>query len=145
MLMGAEELRALDAEVHQKVMGLHAEFGRHSEYESSHALHKGLWEREDWWAVTAEPTPPGHNRRCFPVPHYSTDIAAAWLVVERLQKLLPHCYVEVLVMTSKRGGFLSRCRVANMDDEFTFNGADSYDASVPLAICRAALKAVEAL
>jgi hypothetical protein len=143
MTMSDEELRALDVEIHEKVMGLCAEFGRHSEYDLAREDARDLWARENWWAVSREPTPPGCNRRCFPVPHYSTDIAAAWKVVLKLcaggcvtvKEVGPYrgdddghatCAITVYVEEEEPQMFMARADTA------------------PLAICKAALKAIEA-
>lgn len=134
--MTTEELRALDVEIHTKVMGLCAEFGRHSEYDVAPELDRHLWEREDWYAVTREPTAPGYNRRCFPVPRYSVEIAATWLVVERLSGAGSRLSLENWSEPDRRWSAL-------------FDFPDGHDsgqhvgATASEAICRAALKAVQ--
>jgi hypothetical protein len=65
------------------------------------------------------------------VPHYSTDIAAAWLVVE---KLAPNMDFYMEIATKDDGWF-----VMFGDDLDKACIADT----APLAICRAALKVVE--
>ena len=66
------------------------------------------------------------------IPHYSTQIADAWLVVEKLGKSFD----------------VSRCRKFQEIEawfwEASFhNGPDAQADTAPLAICLAALKAVE--
>jgi hypothetical protein len=61
------------------------------------------------------------------IPDYSTDIAAAWLVVERMRSA--HKWDLELVVTDE--GTHAR-----------FKGARSFADAAPIAICLAALKAV---
>jgi len=70
------------------------------------------------------------------VPEYSTDIAAAWLVVE---KFLPHFRIECFedsVNTDEKGW---HCDIWTVRGHACAEGCDT----APLAICRAALKAIE--
>ena len=67
---------------------------------------------------------------------YSTDISAAWLVVE---KFLPHFRIECFedsVNTDEEGW---HCDIWTVKGHACAEGCDT----APLAICRAALKAVE--
>lgn len=129
--MTATELRKLDAEIHIKVMGLRAEFGRHSQYEVENETDRHIWEREDWWAVEAEPTPPGNNRRCLPVPRYSTDISAAWKVVEAL------CGPDYRACRIDWAAGQCGCSFVTVHAGSWLGHAGAE--TVPLAICRAAL------
>lgn len=70
----------------------------------------------------------------LPVPPYSTDIAAAWLVVEKLQEQ----GVRVDILSDWHGH--RTCRVARKS-EILYDALD-WSATAPLAICRAALRAV---
>jgi hypothetical protein len=115
--MDAEEEQALDAEVAVKVMGW-----QWAVEECSHpALNHGRCRKPDG-SIVMDFTP-------------STKIAAAWLVVERF--VLVGCFVDV------QCGYPKGC-ICLLDDghgrAFAENGK-----TAPLAICRAALKAVEAL
>lgn len=67
------------------------------------------------------------------VPHYSTDIADAWLVVEKLQD---ECGSIAIERERDEEGWLWRCQIYSRDDE-TFIEACAPTPS--LAICRAAL------
>ncbi len=79
------------------------------------------------------------------LPHYSTDISAAWLVVERL---ISFGYPTITVSFSKgHQGYIATVWRNETDPEYE---AGRYLASVmderlsaPLAICLAALKALE--
>lgn len=72
------------------------------------------------------------------VPHYSTDIAAAWEVVEKF---------EVVEIT--KGAEIVGCRIRVGKGHGTYeaghNWVTSSDASVPFVICLAALDVVGAL
>jgi hypothetical protein len=107
------EGRALDARIAVELMGWRRRDGQHA--------HAG--------------TPPGEpDEVTRPVPHYSTDIAAAWSVMEVMQKR--GLYPRVLAIMSGRWC----CEVAGI-----VGGARGVDAaSAPLAICRAALLAFPA-
>lgn len=85
---------------------------------------------------------PVHNSRlgCFvtgygaeqrAIPQYSSDIGAAWLVVEKLQ---------ISVIPQHRAGWKVDTRA---DTQIPF--VEAYDFSAPLAICKAALKAALAM
>jgi hypothetical protein len=65
-----------------------------------------------------------------PVPHYSSSIADAWLVVEKVRALgMP------LMLWETDGRWFAA---------FVYHGYRGYDAeTVPLAICKAALAAIE--
>jgi hypothetical protein len=70
------------------------------------------------------------------VPHYSTNIAAAWQVVEKVQ----HDYVISLEFGCWPKSNLVLWRVCLRDAMATVY--EAYAPKSPLAICRAALKAV---
>ena len=107
--MTNEELRAIDAEVHTKVMG-----GECFEY-------------NDFLCDGA----PGPYPLC--VPDYSSNMQAAWLVVEKLYALKG---MPVQVSTHGAGGAAWVCEVGGLY-------AVANAPTAPLAICRAALRAVE--
>lgn len=110
--------RELDALVAEKVMGW-KRYGRRN---------SGTW--------TA---PGGFNASAGSWPTYSTDIAAAWEVVEAMQKkawvteVSADCFVD-----GRPAGFTAHCWYD--DDSRHYATADT----APLAICRAALQAMEA-
>lgn len=67
------------------------------------------------------------------LPHYSTDIAAAWEVVEKLR----------LSVLQFEDGWFADPRLESYREHFWGAlGADDFSATAPLAICRAALEAV---
>lgn len=67
-------------------------------------------------------------------PPYSTDIAAAWLVVEKLQEQ----GVRMDILSDWHGH--RTCRVARKSE--SLYDALGWSETAPLAICRAALRAV---
>lgn len=72
------------------------------------------------------------------VPHYSTSIADAWLVVEKMRnKKTALCLLSVY--EPAKNSFQWLCKVEFIgSDRFEFSAQDS----APLAICLAALKAM---
>lgn len=79
-----------------------------------------------------------HNDCSDPVPEYSTDIAAAWSVVEWAQQL------------RDRHGLIELCYGYGSDDwcvsiwpDYERGRIEAYGPTAPLAICRAALKSLE--
>lgn len=79
--------------------------------------------------------------RWKPIPAYSEDIAAAWLVVEKIESL--GYYVEVGLCNAKYGSMKRAwCHVADYGEDGRFVG-EAYEDTAPMAICLAALKAVE--
>lgn len=106
--------REIDAQIHSKVMNradIHpAAWGLDHAIEGSYCIFCG---------------DPADGGKCL--PHYSTDISAAWEVVERLQK--DHHPYALENMTTK---------------EFTcaFTDFRATHQSAPMAICLAALKSV---
>jgi hypothetical protein len=107
--------RAKDAEVAERVMG---------------------WRRIEWEGGT---TPMGRSSKNVlslvleEVPHYSTDIAAAWQVVE-------HLFTRGLRLSLNAFG--GDPWWAEFADEGYEHGAQAPADTAPLAICRAALAAV---
>ena len=134
--------RELDAAVAEEVMGWSDVNG-----DEQHFMAPA---RRPSFGVTSVPPPLTgvalHGSRVR-VPHYSTDIAAAWEVVERIGEL---GYGVVANTTGKVGE--GQWRVAFMGLDFQFFDevhmpdpdkwawADTF----PLAVCEAALKAVRA-
>lgn len=106
--------RKTDAEVAEKVMG----------YDPECFLCKESIDKE------------GHCSNCGVrlINHYSTDIAAAWGVVEKLKK--PSNWIQ-LWNTIDEGWF---CQILHRDNS-QIASVGGYD-TAPMAICKAALKAV---
>jgi len=110
--------RSLDALVAEKVMG---------------------W--TDWWVDREGPNatmktfgfPPGVTDTYSEPPHYSTDIADAWLVVEKLRK--DGCPFLFGHNRNPHNGWFA---------DFLLHPLVEYADTAPLAVCRAALKAVGA-
>lgn len=69
------------------------------------------------------------------VPQYSARIADAWLVIQKLAE----CNERVEVMAERRG-FRHRCRIWSDG----YNCREETAIGAPLAICRAALRALDA-
>lgn len=129
--------RELDAEVAEKVMGfrwwensanglcyLLRETPRRSRNEATNAI---------WVECAAQPVDFARRWYSDGVPCFSTDIAAAWLVVEKLRGM--DCGVHL------------NCYVTSWDCEIVNPGGLSCvvrdQPTAPLAICLAALKAPE--
>ena len=110
---------ALDALVAEKVM----EFWWFSDSRGFRMLIEPITELENVCYTTGQ----GPFQR---VPHYSTDIAAAWLVVEKMRD---------------KGWYWAVYYFTTIEAAFTYAGLGSKAAQAdiaPLAICRAALLAV---
>ncbi len=83
----------------------------------------------------------GHSRNCLGVvPEYSTDIAAAWTVVEQLAALGFSTSVEWKAEDRRSPLSAEVCITRNLDEE----SAVAIAPTAPLAICRAALSALDA-
>lgn len=99
---------------------------------------------EDWREPVKENHVPGvrYNGDSSKIilPHYSTNIAAAWEVVEKLQ--VTH-YVNVNIHTPFFDGELHWCYFELHKHTDTHPLWSASGNTTPLAICRAALKAVE--
>jgi len=116
--MTPDELRKLDAEIHQEAMG----------------IGPACW----CGSVTDGYCPKtGECNRCGQkvCPHYSTDIAAAWKVVEKITTDPLWDFILVVHPHETEAIF----RDANGTD---FTGYADAAAEAPLAICEAALNAV---
>ena len=129
--------RELDALVAEKVMKSHRWTETPPDYDGKHGSDKILMPKDLTWDEASPWLPPRGPIGHINLHHYSTDIAAAWEVVEKIHS---------------RGWFADFCwrddvcpgRVVWAIDFVTAAGkcvsADSE--SAPLAICRAALLAV---
>ncbi len=99
------------------------------------------WRREPQWGLTTmgKPNKPSPEGTCSVtsevVPHYSTDIAAAWEVVEKLCELDEFCLITYFGSGGKVDGW-----VCELMSDYKHDRMKALTA--PLAICRAALKAV---
>jgi hypothetical protein len=86
------------------------------------------------------PRPPGDTRSHYDypvlVPAYSTDITAAWQVVEKMEDLGYHWRFANVIPSSDP--IVYTMKFMRMDTD-----AKETEFTAPLAICRAALKAVE--
>jgi hypothetical protein len=117
--------RELDALIAEKVMGW-----------TDCRLDDREDETQSRWFVPTGITPSG---RVAVIAHYSTDISAAWLVVERLRATGTRGW-DIGLDTADHDEWL--CQVWD-DPEDNFIGSATAS-TAPLAICRAALAAVEA-
>ena len=137
------ELREIDAQVHREVMGAVWDETRCRVcgWPIVPTGLQGCWAR----SCAMRPVP---DRRADEPPRYSSSIAAAWQIVE---KLTGWEYVKVLIYESHYHG--TTCRVTAPDPTQRQDGCpvirdgDSLGVpescvSAPLAICLAALKAV---
>lgn len=112
--------RELDAAVAERVMGW-------TRTHETHRLHGRTYLRG------AAPA----TGRLQAVPAYSTDIAAAWLVVEKLRE---HGWFPS-VQAQEECGQLGGRWLCEVDPRFSFIDGDG--STAPLAVCRAALAAME--
>jgi hypothetical protein len=113
-------------------------------------IHKALWPRHNiqtfenldlaLWHYCDGSHEKGSSCQWQQIPLYSTDIAAAWQVVEKMQSVTPGGDIHIECLDGE-------WEVSTCHGAFTPLGADGWrDFSAadtaPLAICRAALKAV---
>lgn len=130
---GVKVSRELDAEVAEKVMGWQW-FPAEPERPNVQYLRRP--DRFLYGAVRDS----GKVLLMSGLPAYSTDIAAAWLVVDHLRER--GIWLEELTgryETSYRAGFMWRG-----DHPFSPNYVQEFGDTAPLAICRAALAACAA-
>ena len=109
------EGRELDAKVHNDVMDLHGAY-----------RYEGAFGHEQTRRVSED------------CPYYSTDIAAAWLVVDKLVEI--GFYVDIGV--DKHGAQVQLDKLGPKDISWLF-GESIRGKDVPEAICHAAEKAME--
>jgi hypothetical protein len=82
----------------------------------------------------------GHIRLPEEVPHYSTDISAAWQVVEAIERR--GWFVEVGLCNAEYGPKKRAwCQVGVYGDNGAYVG-EAYEDTAPLATCLAALRAI---
>lgn len=113
------ELREIDAQVHREVMGVSEE-----DIELAKLCHDG--------SISA--CCEMNERGIEPIPYYSTDIAAAWQVVE---KLVADGRVFIVKGDGLRTGDFAKKWTTLCGNQMRTDAT-----SAPLAICLAALKAV---
>ena len=133
------ELRDLDAQIHREVMGLHCEYAQYSWWDSE-GMDGELWtsDRYEWWNTwDGKPTGEGVNRHWSRVPHYSTNIASAWLVIERLKTHF-RCSIR---FSNKQVDWCWWCYLYSIDSDGKAEVVIQEE-SASLAICLAALKFV---
>lgn len=120
--------RELDALIAEKVMGRKVERWRYFEdgYASTALRPRGKAESTGVLITNN-------------LPAYSTDIAAAWQVVERLNDRFS---IEIMALTSTVLCSNTRFRVDMFDHEALAPRTEVHAATAPLAICLAALKAI---
>lgn len=99
------------------------------------------WDGNEWVASAG-----GHHRACLAmVPHYSTDIADAWQVVEKYQDRETGGWMGIYPSIPPLKSRVEVCRPHGFDagelpDVATMGGVLSVRAgAIPLAICRAVL------
>jgi len=127
--------REMDALVAEKVMGWsNVEKTTWSNYRADGTPFGG---GKEWRG-----TPPNHeaefNPVLYPIKNYSTDIAAAWMVVEKIRPLFWSTQVMVWDHSDK---YIVSCVYRGGHDE-PEKAINSEAPTAPLAICRAALLAV---
>lgn len=113
--------RDLDCQVAEKVMGWKIK-GKDSDWR--------------WWGI-----PPGWTGpESVQIPHYSTTIAASWEVVQKILSIEKEkkTYLPVFLVQVASDGCSAVLQVGMGCQKVIENAS-----TVPLAICRAALKAVE--
>ena len=114
-ILNMEAGREMDTLVAEKVMGFPVKIGD----------------------ITGEPY---HAQFGYSMPNYSTNIAAAWMVVEKLQNQYPAFnLVWVKLQILKPEIALRRAWRANFQGSTL---SDAFADTAPLAICRAALLAM---
>ncbi len=112
----------LDALIAEKVMGW-----------KPNAKHPNL-SGDGWW----ETENGGENGYLAVLPEFSTDIAAAWTVVEKMPRVLGHIYPS---FDEESGKFLHWCAVVENSEPWSSARYGAVGETAPLAICRAALRA----
>lgn len=130
--------RELDALVAERVMGLKCRFERG--VEAAWQDHKPVaWSPNDYIVLSQSGSPepcfyiPSRMHSYLIVPRYSTDIAAAWEVVEKMWSSKYEAFVRT---------FRGQWSASFADNGNIIGQVDAETA--PLAICRAVLKAVDA-
>ena len=124
--------RELDALVAEKVMGMMTRLSEGGEYIGRFDI------SEPGDLVYDIPDDPYGVRY---VPHYSTDIAAAWLAVEKLEQDQREILFKITRLGSSMKTLIFQAEFRECRGSFKHYWSDT--ATAPLAICRAALMAVQ--
>jgi hypothetical protein len=147
LVLSRDAGRALDALIAEKVMGWRWRRGAHYDVSSvpasqqQHLLAPGESVGEqpsgEFTSIVEGDWPPADGRIIWNhMPEYSTDIAAAWLVVERMRADGWWPEVKYLVDWDNAAKWYAACHRPPHQWSATA-------ATAPLAICRAALAALE--
>lgn len=146
--------RELDALVAERVMGQTSEKVSHKIGQPGRTNADGKFEplgpplMRDEWELREHGKPIMvhgelmHGYFPLPLPHYSTDIGAAWQVVEQMRRRGMSLILNCMDYCENKGN------VPPLDSYFAgfceITGAEMVEAiTAPLAICKASLKAVE--
>ncbi len=84
----------------------------------------------------------------FGIPNYSTNISAAWEVVEAIKSIRlkdskeAEFFIEAITLGTDKGKYIAGFQYDSWYDETTFRPILEFGESAPHAICLAALKAV---
>ena len=133
--------REMDCLVAEQVMGwvwMRRREPRHEGDTLQSVLYRPDWKWIDWCELIPDDGKPRSMNQS--IPAYSTDIAAAWGVVERLYN--EHWIVSIGSLAENPRGW--RCELCNMwpdDFERAPTDIEANGDTAPLAICRAALLA----
>ena len=140
--------RELDALVAEKVMKLNCKKGISWKSDLSAFGGKGEIEFDSEFTIEREWVQEGDYVIVFDdgqlgiMPAYSTDIAAAWEVVEQLETMRPDILTDIhrISHNGERSGlqWAAHMRVIGGEGKYIYELAET----VPIAICRAALLAV---
>jgi hypothetical protein len=130
----AEAGRALDAEIAEKVMGFEVHRAQHIT-----ALDDGDHLEVGDYYYYPKPKP---STRCFAVLRYSTDIAAAFQVADKICGDQYDFIFQLKRLTGRKApgrwwAHFSPCETPG-------ESFDGYGEDAPIAICRAVLKSTEA-
>ena len=138
--------RELDAEVAEKVIGWTVERDWPSErvggewfaYEPSRGEVYSFHRRENYERTEHWYRHPDNRDYLVLVPSFSTSIADAWLVVEKMRER--GIYIDLRASSS--GYFAMWSRAGRDDEDIWVTGSSHMADDAPLAICLAALKAL---
>lgn len=129
MNLTAEQIDAMEAGIEMDRLIAEMIFN-YQRATNKHGLSGYMWDEENDTPATKETW--GGHYIATTWPAYSTDIAAAWQVVEKINALLKNAYTTVRGQTD---GWV--CEISWYEADLS-----SVASSAPLAICRAALKSV---
>lgn len=121
--MTSEKLREIDRLIAEKVMGF--TWAALVKFEHEGKTHTGV-------AMT--------ESAAYVLPHYSSDIAAAWEVVEKLKARLCE-EPDTLALEYRGGTWQAGFKYFSHEDGWDYGDNAGKADTAPLAICLAALKA----